>query len=73
MHRLRGPDYLSIDCLKPHIIEQVVESTQIDYLKQFALHYKYNPNGNDKMQKFLLELDARRGTDSKKITPWCFE
>ena len=51
----------------------MVESTQIDYLKQFASHYKYNPNGNDKMQKFLLELDARRGTDSKKITPWCFK
>ena len=35
--------------------------------------YKFDSKLNQRMQSFLLDLDAKRGTDSRKIIPWCFE
>ena len=29
--------------------------------------------GNATMIKYLLDLDSKRGTNSKKTIPWCFE
>lgn len=73
IHNLHNPFHLRIDCLKPSIIEQVERTTQVPELKKFIESYKYNEELNIKMKNFLLELDAKRGTDSKKIIPWCFE
>jgi len=41
-------------------------------LKTFYADYKYNKEGNARMRQYLLDLDAVRGTDSKKTIPWCF-
>jgi len=35
--------------------------------------YVYDEKSNKKMQSYLLELDARRNTNSRLIVPWCFE
>ena len=73
IHNLHNPSHLRIDCLKPSVIDQVERTTQVPELKKFIESYKYNEGLNTKMKNFLLELDAKRGTDSKKIIPWCFE
>ena len=73
LHKLEGPKYLRIDNLKPHVIERVLETTQLFELKNFCSDYKYNDNLNKTMQNFLLDLDAKRKTNSKQTLKWCFE
>ena len=73
LHKLAGPHYLRIDNLKPHVIERVLETTQLFELKNFCGDYIYNDNLNKTMQNYLLELDARRKTNSKETLGWCFE
>jgi len=73
IHNLGNPYHLRIDCLKPSVVEEVERTTQIPELKKYIESYKYNEELNKKMKNFLLELDAKRGTNSKKIIPWCFE
>jgi hypothetical protein len=71
LHRLYHPDYLSINSLKPSVINNLnIEEIQ---LQKILEDYKYNGNNNKKMQKFLLAFDKKRGTNSPKIIPWCFE
>jgi len=71
-HLLVRPSQLSINSLKPHVIEQAKNTTD-EMLLKFLDTYEYNPKKNERMKNFLLEMDQRRGTDSKKISPWCFE
>ena len=71
LYRLYHPDYLSINSLKPSVINNLnVEEIQ---LKKILEDYKYNENNNKKMQDFLLTLDKKRGTNSPATIPWCFE
>ncbi len=73
IHKLTRPDQLQVNALKPHIVERVLEQTKVPELKVFYSDYKFDKQLNLKMQQYLLELDSARGTDSKKIIPWCFE
>jgi molybdenum cofactor biosynthesis enzyme MoaA len=73
IHKLTRPNQLQVNALKPHIVERVLEQTKVPELKLFYSDYKFNEQLNLKMQQYLLELDSARGTDSKKIIPWCFE
>ena len=73
IHKLTRPNQLQVNALKPHIVERVLEQTKVPELKVFYSDYKFDKQLNLKMQQYLLELDSARGTDSKKIIPWCFE
>ena len=72
MHLLEYPHYLSINALKPQVIEQVKQTNKNKLITQFIDTYNYDRGLNVKMQKFLQEMDARRGTDSKTVIPWCY-
>lgn len=72
-NKLKNPNYLSINSLKPHIIQNFLDNSNITQVKEYCNDYEYSDELNKKMQNFLLELDAKRGTNSKKILPWCFE
>jgi len=67
---LRNPHYLSINCLKPQVIEgcDIKEKN----VKQFIEDYEYDEVNNSIMKKYLLELDKARGTNSPATIPWCF-
>lgn len=69
---LTHPEILSLDALKPDIIDDVKNKTKIPELVKFCEDSVYNESLNIKMQQYLLECDAKRGTDSKKTLPWCF-
>jgi hypothetical protein len=70
LFKLINPFYLSINCLKPQVIESCnVESKE---LQDFIEDYEYDSVHNSKMQKYLLDLDILRGTNSRKIVPWCY-
>ena len=71
VHKLYHPDYLSINCLKPHVVHNLNVKQKV--VKEFVKDYEYDEKGNEKMQKFLLALDEKRGTNSPAIIPWCFE
>ena len=73
IHKLTRPSHLAVNCLKPHVVEKVLDTTRIKELKTFYKDYEYSEERNQVMQSFLLDLDKKRGTDSKKIIPWCFE
>jgi len=73
IHKLTKPNQLQVNALKPHIVERVLEQTKVPELREFYSDYKFNKQLNLKMQQYLLELDSARGTNSKKIIPWCFE
>jgi len=73
MHKLYSPNFLSVNCLKPHVVHEVLKTTKVKELKTFYKDYKFDKEGNATMIKYLLDLDAKRGTDSKKTIPWCFE
>lgn len=73
IHNLFSPRYLKIDALKQHVIDNVMANTTIQEVKQFCNEYVYNEALNKTMQNYLLDLDAKRGTDSKRIIGWCFE
>lgn len=70
---LTHPDILSLNALKPEVINEVKDRTKIPELIKFCEDSVYNEALNKRMQQYLLECDAKRGTDSKKILPWCFE
>jgi molybdenum cofactor biosynthesis enzyme MoaA len=70
IHLLRSPSHLSINCLKPEVIEDLnIKEKQV---QGFVETYEYDPVGNIRMQEYLLELDEARGTNSPMILPWCF-
>ena len=71
VYKLYHPDYLSINSLKPHVVHNLNVKQEI--VKEFIKDYEYDEKGNEKMQKFLLALDEKRGTNSPAIIPWCFE
>ena len=73
MHNLSWPNFLQINALKPHVIDNVMANTSIEEVKQYCNQYEYNSVLNGVMQNYLLDLDAKRGTDSKRIMGWCFE
>ena len=73
VHKLTKPSYLAVNCLKPKVVERVLHDTKVPELKEFYKNYKYNSKMNQRMQWFLRDLDAKRGTNSRKIIPWCFE
>lgn len=73
IHKLTKPKHLTVNCLKPHVVENVLDTTDVPILKTFYKDYKFDSERNLVMQKFLLDLDNKRGTDSTKIIPWCFE
>ena len=72
IHKLTAPNHLSVNCLKPRVVKEVLRNTKVPELKTFYADYKYNKEGNARMRQYLLDLDAVRGTDSKKTIPWCF-
>ncbi len=73
IHKLTAPNHLSVNCLRPRIVKQILLETKVPELKTFYADYKFDKEGNARMKKYLLDLDTARGTDSKKIIPWCFE
>ena len=73
VHKLTRPNYLQVNCLKPQVVERVLHDTKVFELTGFYKDYKFDSKLNQRMQSFLLDLDAKRGTDSRKIIPWCFE
>lgn len=73
IHKLWGPNYLSVNCLKPEVVKEVLRNTKVPELKTLYADYEFDIHLNQRMQSFLLDLDAKRGTDSRKIIPWCFE
>ena len=73
IHKLTKPNHLEVNCLKPQVVERVLHDTKVPELKEFYKNYKYNSKMNQRMQWFLRDLDAKRGTNSRKIIPWCFE
>lgn len=73
IHKLTKPNHLEVNCLKPQVVKRVLHDTKVPELKEFYKNYKYNSKMNQRMQWFLRDLDAKRGTNSRKIIPWCFE
>jgi organic radical activating enzyme len=73
IHKLTRPNHLQVNCLKPQVVERVLHDTKVFELTNFYKDYKFDSKLNKRMQSFLLDLDAKRGTDSRKIIPWCFE
>ena len=73
IHKLYSPNFLSVDCLKPNVVEKVLNETKVKELKTFYSDYKFDKLGNETMKNYLLDLDAKRGTNSKQTIPWCFE
>ena len=73
LHRLHTPKHLSINTLKPSIIEDVKRTTTVPEIKKFVELYNYDEGKNKKMKEYLLALDKARGTNSQKVIPWCFE
>ena len=49
-----------------------MKHTKVKELRAFYRGYKFDEKQNKVMQNYLLDLDKKRGTDSKKIIPWCF-
>jgi MoaA/NifB/PqqE/SkfB family radical SAM enzyme len=72
MHLLEYPNYLSINALKPQVIEEVKQNNNNKLIAKFIDSYNYDRGLNVKMQKFLQEMDTRRGTNSKVVAPWCY-
>lgn len=72
-HLLSSPKYLSINALKPQVIDRVLGNSKNNHVINMCKNYQYNDSANEKMQKYLLALDKVRGTDSKKVASWCFE
>ena len=72
MHLLEYPRYLSINALKPQVIEQVKQNNNNKLIAKFIDSYNYDKGLNVKMQNFLQEMDTRRGTNSKIVAPWCY-
>lgn len=70
IHILKDPKFLSINCLKPQVIEGI--ETDNELLLSIIKTYKYDEEQNKKMQKFVLAMDEKRGTNSKEITPWIY-
>ena len=50
----------------------IVINNKNKLITQFIDTYNYDRGLNVKIQNFLQEMDARRGTDSKTVTPWCY-
>ena len=73
LFNLQMPRQLSINNLKPQVIERVLETTKLPKLKKFCSEYKYDENLNKTMQNYLLDLDKKRQTNSKEVLGWCFE
>lgn len=73
LHKLQWPRQLSMNNLKPQVIERVLETTKLPMLKKFCSEYKYDENQNKIMQNYLLDLDKKRQTNSKEVLGWCFE
>ena len=69
---LTDPNILSINALKPKIVKRVQKKTRFSEIRQYCRLYKYREDLNLKMQEYLLDMDKKRGTDSKKVLPWCF-
>tara|TARA_Y200000002_G_scaffold68079_1_gene52942 strand:- start:24267 stop:25376 length:1110 start_codon:yes stop_codon:yes gene_type:complete len=72
LNKLWSPRHLSINSLKPSVVARVNAMTKLKKIKEFCKDYKYDAKQNVTMQKFLLELDEKRGTNSPKTIPWCF-
>jgi len=70
---LNQPHHLSINALKPHVIERLKKQIKNEIAQEIMNQYVYDEKSNKKMQSYLLELDARRNTNSRLIVPWCFE
>lgn len=72
-HFVTWPEYLSVHALKPEVVKDVLQkSKNKQVLSYCSSKYKYDKNLNEKMQNYLIDLDKKRGTDSKTILPWCF-
>lgn len=81
------PKLLNINSLKPSVIcdfmdkyEQFTQKWLYDYelnsindiIKYVELNYQYDEDMNDKMRKYLLNLDAKRNTSSISLLSECF-
>lgn len=72
IHKLIKPVFLGINCLKPKVVKKVRKQTKVREIRAFTKDYKFDEEKNKLMQSYLLDLDRKRGTDSRKIIPWCF-
>jgi len=70
---LNHPFHLAINALKPHVIKRLKKQIKNKIAQEIMDQYVYDEKSNKKMQSYLLELDARRNTDSRSVVPWCFE
>ena len=73
IHKLTVPKHLAVNCLKPRVVEQVLDTTEVPELKTFYKDYAFDQDRNIQMKNFLRDLDRKRGTDSRKVVPWCFK
>lgn len=72
LNRLEFPRILKIDALKTSVIEKVLSTTKNMFVKDLCENHIYDNDANEKMKKYLLDLDHKRKTNSEKYLPWCF-
>ena len=67
---LSDPAFLSFNSLKHNVIEKIVLPKKVE--KYIIDNYKFNEEHNIMLQNYLVELDTKRKTNSKKILSHCF-
>lgn len=67
---LSDPAFLSFNSLKYNVIEKIVLPKKVE--KYIIDNYKFNEEHNIMLQNYLVELDTKRKTNSKKILSHCF-
>jgi len=75
LNTLVQPHFLHINSLKPDVVYKMKKDKKINnpYIADLIKNHKYSPKGNDTLKKYLSDLDQKRGTDSKRVLPWCWE
>jgi len=74
-YKLNHPDFLSINSLKPKTIKKakkIFAKNENKFVSEMLKEYNYNTMGNKLLKEYLLDLDAKRKTNSVKILSWCF-
>ena len=75
-YKLDTPDFLSINSLNPKIIKKArniySKKHKNKNIVEMLSNYSYNENNAKRLKEYLIDLDSKRKTDSKKIIPWCF-
>lgn len=69
LNELKEPDFLSINSLKSSVIYNTEINDEISHL---ISSYKFNQKNNNKLKRYLYDLDKKRNTNSKEILKWCW-